>query len=188
MWNVEKCCLQFSKYWQNNPLIHTYVFVCIPTYIQKETLHTSYGLVAARRGVCTRLAESSTEVFIHHRADIALEVSEEDTAGTQVLGTGRQLLVLLFDRRGAKPAAAVLVVLHFGIQSQLLKRTQIYLYDCNKTIYSCFWCIYNCLYWHDVWHQKYISIRTQQVLEEDKGTQLASACLRLHCLKLYNNL
>lgn len=116
-----------SKIIQNNPLIHTYVCVCLHTYIQKETLHTSYGLVAARRGVCTRLAESSAEVFIHHRADIALEVSEEDTTGTQVFGTGRQLLVLLFDRRGAKPAAAVLVVLHFGIQSQLLKRTHIFI-------------------------------------------------------------
>lgn len=81
------------------------------------------------------MAQGSAEVLVHHGADVSLEVSEEDAAGAQVLGSRRQLLVLLFDRRvarGAEPAAAILGVLHFGIQGQFLRRTCrfIYIYMC----------------------------------------------------------
>lgn len=89
---------------------------------------TSCGLVPARCRVRRRLAEGSAEMLVHHRADVALEVGEEDAAGAQVLSARRQLLVLLFDGwrpRGAQPAAALLGVLHFGIQSQLLEGTHI---------------------------------------------------------------
>lgn len=74
------------------------------------------------------MAEGSAEVFVHHGADVSLEVSEEDAAGTQVLGSRRQLLVFLFDRRGAEPGATVLGILHFGIQGQFLRNhMQIYI-------------------------------------------------------------
>lgn len=98
-----------------------------PDHLHTDThslTHTSYGLVAAGGGVRRRLAECSAEVFVHHGADVALEVGEEDAAGAQVLGSRRQLLVLLFDRRGpqgTEPAAAVLGLLHFGIQGQFLE-------------------------------------------------------------------
>lgn len=109
----------------------------MPVHTQTHTnTRTSRCLVAARRRVRRRLAEGSAEVLVHHRADVTLEVGEEDAAGAQVLGARRQLLVLLFDHWGAEPAAAVLVVLHFRIQGQLLKRAQIYLYECNKTVCS----------------------------------------------------
>lgn len=67
------------------------------------------------------MAQGSAEVFVHHGADVSLEVGEEDAAGAQVLGSRRQLLVLLFDRLGAEPTATILGVLHFGIQGQFLR-------------------------------------------------------------------
>lgn len=36
-------------------------------------------------GVAARLAQCPTEMFIHHRADIPLEIGEEDAAGVDVL-------------------------------------------------------------------------------------------------------
>lgn len=87
--------------------------------------------MAARGGVYSRVAQGSAEVLVHHGTDVSLEVSEEDAAGGQVLSSRRQLLVLLFDRRvarGAEPAAAILGVLHFGIQGQFLRRTCRFIY------------------------------------------------------------
>lgn len=77
-------------------------------------------------GVRRRLAKGAAEVFVHHGADVALEIGEQDAAGAQVLCAWRQLLVLLFDGRGpqgAEPASVttLLGVLHLGIQSQFLK-------------------------------------------------------------------
>lgn len=82
--------------------------------------HTFSSLVAAGSRVRACEAQGSAEVLVHHGADVALEVREEDAAGAQVLSSGRQLLVLLFDGWVAKPAA-ILRLLHFGIQGQFLR-------------------------------------------------------------------
>lgn len=98
--------------------------------LEEAEAPTSGRLVAAGARV---LAQGSAEVLVHHRADVALEVGEEDAAGAQVLGSRRQLLVLLLDGRGPRgtePAHAVLGLLHLRIQSQLLHRRRVLI--CGK--------------------------------------------------------
>lgn len=90
-------------------MIHTHTYT-----------HTFSSLVAAGCRVGARVAEGSAEVLVHHGTDVALEVREEDAAGAQVLGSRWQLLVLLFDEGVAEPAA-ILRLLHFGIQGQFLR-------------------------------------------------------------------
>lgn len=106
---------------------HTIKHQHTPTPTHTHT-HTSYGLVAAGGGVHCGVAQGSAEVLVHHGADVSLEVGEEHAAGAQVLGSRRQLLVLLLlDGRvagGAEPAAAILGVLHFGIQGQFLEEEE----------------------------------------------------------------
>lgn len=68
-------------------------------------------------GIAARLAQGPTEMFIHHRADVALEVGEEYTSGIDVLSFGWALFlraVILFfytgwglvGKRGAPTGAA----------------------------------------------------------------------------------
>lgn len=81
-------------------------------------------------GVAARLAKGPTEMFIHHRADVPLEVGEEDTSGVDVFSFRRALflwaVLLFFDtgwglvgKRGAPTGtaagagAALLGFLHF---------------------------------------------------------------------------
>lgn len=82
-------------------------------------------------GVAAWLAKGPTEMFIHHRADVPLEVGEEDTSGVDVLSFGRALflwaaLLFFFDTgwglvgKGGAPAGtaagaglALLGFLHF---------------------------------------------------------------------------
>lgn len=81
-------------------------------------------------GVAARLAKGPTKMFVHHRADVPLEVGEEDTSGVDVLGFRWALFLgaalLFFDAgwgwvgEGGAPAgtaagasAALLGFLHF---------------------------------------------------------------------------
>lgn len=111
----------------HKPAAHQSHSVTFPLLEHKTHTHTSYSLVAAHRGVCSRVAQGSAEVLVHDGTDVSLEVGEEDAARAQVLGSWRQLLILLFDwqvARGGKPTAAILGVLHFGIQGQFLRGTR----------------------------------------------------------------
>lgn len=93
------------------------------------------GCFAARtaRGIAARLAQGPTEVLVHHRADVPLEIGEEDAAGVDVLRLWWALFLwaafFLFDtgwslagKGGAAAAGAVagagvalLGFLHFGV-------------------------------------------------------------------------
>lgn len=44
-------------------------------------------------GVAAWVAKGPTEMFVHHRADVPLEVGEEDTSGVDVLSFGRALFL-----------------------------------------------------------------------------------------------
>lgn len=83
-------------------------------------------------GVAARLTKGPTEMFVHHRADVPLEVGEEDTSGVDVFSFGRALFLwaalLFFDtgwglvgERGApagtaaRAGAALLGFLHFRV-------------------------------------------------------------------------
>lgn len=85
--------------------------------------------------VAARLAQGPAEVFVHHGADVPLEVGEQDAAGVDVLRLWwalflRAAFFLLYaggslaGKRGAAAAAAVtwagvalLGLLHFGVIS-----------------------------------------------------------------------
>lgn len=83
-------------------------------------------------GIAARLAQGPTEVLIHHRADVPLEIGEEDAAGVDVLCLWWALFLraafFLFDTgwslagKGAAAARAVagagvalLRFLHLGV-------------------------------------------------------------------------
>lgn len=85
------------------------------------------------RGIAARLAQGPTEVLVHHRADVPLEIGEEDAAGVDVLGLRWALFLwaaffffdtgwILAGKGGAATARAVagaggafLGFLHFGV-------------------------------------------------------------------------
>lgn len=89
-------------------------------------------------GIAARLAQSPTEVLVHHGADVPLEIGEEDAAGVDVLRLWwalflRAAFFLFYTRRslagkgGTAAAAAVagagvalLGFLHFGVIGQFL--------------------------------------------------------------------
>lgn len=84
------------------------------------------------RAVAAGLAQGAAEMFVHHRADVSLEVGEEDASWADVLSLrwllllGRAVLLLYSGRgmAGERVPSAYGFFLHFRIKSQFLKENK----------------------------------------------------------------